>query len=127
MNKITIAGLVICIGGFICAFACIACSTAWPTVISILIGSIIGIPLICYGVTQGTTSIKQSDGAKITVTENNERILKNKGFYISKICKFTEIYLIIKSIQHYILMTKINNGLSVIIIQVNSKFTNIQT
>ena len=90
MNKITIAGLVICIGGFICAFACIACSTAWPSVISILIGSIIGIPLICYGVTQGTTSIKQSDGAKITVTENNERILKNRGFYISKICKFTE-------------------------------------
>ena len=82
MNKITVAGLVICIGGFICAFACIACSTAWPTVISILIGTIIGIPLICYGATQGTTLIKQSDGAKITVTENNERILKNKGFYI---------------------------------------------
>lgn len=93
MNKITLTGVVVCIGGFICGFACIVCSTAWPTIISILVGIIIGIPLIWYGVEQGTTLVKQSDGSKITVTESNERALRYKGFYISKICKFSEDFL----------------------------------
>lgn len=93
MNKITLTGVVVCIGGLICGFACIACSTAWPMVISILVGVIIGIPLIWYGVKHDTTSVKQSDGSRITVTESNERALGYQGFYISKICKFSENFL----------------------------------
>lgn len=87
MNKITIIGIIMSIVGVIGAFACIACSTPWPIIIFSLIGGI-GIAFVCDGVKQGNASIKRSDGTKITITENNERILKSNGFCISKVCKF---------------------------------------
>lgn len=90
INKVTLIGIIICIGGFVCGFACIAFATAWPTIISILVGTTIGIPMIWYGVEQKSNLVKQSDGSYITVTENNEIALKHQGFYISKICKFSE-------------------------------------